>query len=86
MNRNNNESRVRQAADTVRNLGSKALLGATALAVSGAAMAETATTGIDTAAIDAAIADVQTKGVAIAGAVTLMIFMIAAAKWLRRAK
>ena len=43
-------------------------------------------TGLDTTAITAAIADAQTKGVAIAGGVTLMIFMFAAAKWLRRAK
>lgn len=44
------------------------------------------TTGIDTADILAAVADAQTKGVAIAVAVTVMIFLFAAAKWIRRAK
>lgn len=46
-----------------------------------------ATTPTDTKTeVLAEVTKVQADGIAIAGAVTLMIFMIAAAKWLRRAK
>jgi hypothetical protein len=58
----------------------------------GAGVAAFALAGVASATVStkdqvlAEVTAVQTDGVAIAGAVTLMIFMIAAAKWLRRAK
>jgi hypothetical protein len=52
--------------------------------MSGAVFAQS--TGVDTTEIEAAISDVQVKGIKIAGLVTVMIFLIAGAKWLRRAK
>lgn len=67
-----------------RNVPARLAGGATAFLVAGAASAQTG--GIDTAEITAMITDVQTKGIAIASAVTLMVFLIAGAKWLRRAK
>lgn len=65
-------------------IGSKVLAGGGAALASGMALAQDA--GLDTAAIDAAISDAQTKGLAIAGSVTLMLFLFAAAKYIRRAK
>lgn len=55
-----------------------------AMVLPGAAMASG--TGVDTTEILAAIADGQTKGLAIAGAITLCIFLFASVKLLRRAK
>lgn len=54
-----------------------------AVLASGAAMAQTTTT-VD--AVLAAVTDFQTNGVKIAGGLTLAIFLVAAAKWLRKAK
>lgn len=73
VNRSNLGTRVKQV-----------VAGATAMVVAGAASA--ATTGVDNTEILASVADAQAKGVAIAAAVTIMIFAFAAAKWLRRAK
>lgn len=71
----------------VKDFGRKLAAGAALVAASGAAMAQSAGgSGVDHTQILASVEDAQTKGVAIAGAVTLMIFAFAAAKWLRRAK
>jgi len=71
----------------LKNVARKVASGAALTAAGiGSAFASGGGTGVDTTQIEAAVADVQTKGVAIAGAVTLMVFLIAAAKWLRRAK
>lgn len=60
------------------------------VAVVGAASAfpfiASAQTGVDTTEILAAIADSETKGLAIATAVTVMLFLFAGVKYLRRAK
>lgn len=70
-----------------KNAVRKVATGATVTAMGiGSALASGGGSGVDTTQIEAAVADVQTKGTAIAGAVTLMVFLIAAAKWLRRAK
>lgn len=68
----------------LKNAGRKLAVGAALVAASGAAMAQSA--GVDHTQILSSVEDAQTKGVAIASAVTLMIFAFAAAKWLRRAK
>lgn len=57
--------------------------GVAALVVSGASFASG---GVDTTEILAAIQDAETKGIAIAVAVTVMLFLFAAVKYLRRAK
>jgi hypothetical protein len=60
-----------------------ALVAVPAVVMSGAAMAQT---GIDTTEVTAAITDVQTKGLAIASAVTVCLFLFFGWKLLRRAK
>lgn len=70
--------------NTKPSLRSKALVAVGSMVSAGAALAQDS--GLDTAQIDAAIADAQTKGLAIAGSVTLMLFLFAAAKYIRRAK
>ena len=68
----------------LRNKGTAAALLAPLAMFAGSAMASTPSTIVSevTALIDQA----KTDGATIAGGVTLMIFIIAAAKWLRRAK
>ena len=65
-----------------RNVGKKVAAGL-GLAAAGVGSAFAA---VDNTAILAEVADAQTKGIAVAGAVTVMIFMFAGAKYLRRAK
>ena len=54
--------------------------------VAGVVGSASAQTGVDTTEILAAIADSETKGIAIAIAVTVMLFLFASVKYLRRAK
>lgn len=64
----------------------KVVAGSATVAASGAAMASGGGSAVDTTEIMTLISDTQTKGVALAAAVTIMLFMFAGAKWLRRAK
>lgn len=68
----------------VRDFGRKVATGAGLVAVSiGSAMATPAST---TDQVMAKVTEFQTDGATIAGGITLAIFIVAAAKWLRRAK
>lgn len=57
-----------------------------ALSMGTAAVLTAGTASAAPTEILAAVTEAQTDGVAVATAVTLMIFAFAAAKWLRRAK
>lgn len=77
-------SNAARAIKAVRQGGQKVAMVCTGMVASGAAMASTTTT--TTQDVTALIESFKTDGVLIAGGLTLAIFMVAAAKWLRRAK
>jgi len=77
---------MKNVRETLARVGRKVAAGTAVAAAGIGSAAASGGTGLDTTEILAAISDAQTKGLAIAGAVTVLLFMFAAAKYLRRAK
>lgn len=77
---------MKNVREALARVGRKVAAGTAVAAAGIGSAAASGGTGVDITEITAAIADAQTKGLAIAGSVTLLLFLFAAAKYLRRAK